>query len=351
MPGLGSTGGGKFQLSVGWRQARSTHSYDGLYVNRTFDHNWMPYERLSTLDVSARYIVNPRVSILATVPFVQNNFSMLYPPKGPEHGTRHGVNAVGLGDISLFTQSYLLNPRKHPFENVALGIGMKIPTGNWNEQGVLPNLNGTGFMRRAVYLPAIMPGDGGTGIIFGVNGFKQFRNKYLRGQTVFASANYLANSRNQNGTNSVVASEGVPIGPQFANSLTNSVTDSYVIQAGDSFRLPGTWDKPKLRGLRGRVTFNWEGIPSHDLIGKSDGYRQPGYIMSFAPGFTYTSGRNMLIAEVPIVFNRYINAKRSAIEGPAQSSNGTLTAAPFNPATNFGLVPAVAISVRCVRTF
>jgi hypothetical protein len=73
--------------------------------------------------------------------------------------------------------------------------------------------------------------------------------------------------------------------------------------------------------------------------------------MSFAPGFTYTSGRNMLIAEVPIVFNRYINAKRSAIEGPAQSSNGTPTAAPFNPATNFGLVPAVAISVRCVRTF
>jgi hypothetical protein len=205
-------------------------------------------------------------------------------------------------------------------------------------------------MSRAIYPPAIMPGDGGTGIIFGINGFKQFR-RHFRGQTVFGSATYLANVRNQNGTASIVSSFGVPLAPQFLNQLTNSVTDSFNVQLGASIKIPKTWDKPKLKGLRGRVTFNCEGIPTHDLFGKSDGYRQPGYIMSVAPGFTYGYGRNLLIAEVPIVFSRYINARRSAIPDLNQNADGSVTAAPFNPHLNLGMVPAVAVSLRCIRTF
>jgi hypothetical protein len=351
VPGLGATGGSRFQLSVGWRQARATHSYNGFYVNRNISENWMPYERMSILDVSARYIVNSRVSVSVTMPFVDNNFSMLFPPNGAGQGLRSGVNAIGIGDISLFAQSYLLKPVDHPFGNVALGLGMKIPTGDWNVQGTLPNLTGTGFMQRAIYPPAIMPGDGGTGIIFGINGFKQFRKGFLRGQTAFGAATYLSNPRDTNGTNSIVSSLGVPLAPQFLNQLTNSVTDSFNVQIGWSMKIPGTWDKPNLKGLRGRLTLNWEGIPAHDLFGKSDGYRQPGYIMSVAPGFTYTKGHKMFIAEVPIVFNRYINGRKSAIPDLNQNADGSLSAAPFNPMTNLGMVPSVAVSLRCVQSF
>ena len=351
MPGLGATGGSKWQLSVGWRQARSTHSYNGHYVNRDFSHNWMPFERMSIMDVTARYVVNPRVSVSATLPIVNNNFSMLYPPNGPGMGVRHGAYANGIGDLSLFTQRLLLKPADHPFENVAVGIGMKIPTGMWNMQSDLPNLTGTGFMRRPIYPPAIMPGDGGTGIIFGINGYKNIRTTFLRGQTIFGSASYLCNPRDTNGTNSIVSSFGVPLAPQFLGELTNSVTDSYNGQLGMSIKLPGLNDSPKLRNLRGRIAFNIEGIPNHDLFGKSGGYRQPGYIMSVAPGITYAYKRNLFIAEVPIVFNRWINPQKSAIPDLNVNPDGSVSAAPFNQNVNLGMVPAVAISLRCVRTF
>jgi hypothetical protein len=206
-------------------------------------------------------------------------------------------------------------------------------------------------MKRAIYPPAIMPGDGGTGIIFGINGYKQFRQSILRGNTVFGSATYLSNTRGTNGTNSIVSSLGVPLAPQFLNELTNSVTDSYNVQLGASLKIPGTWDKPKLAGLRARVAFNLEGIPSHNLFGKTVGYRQPGYIMSVAPGLSYAVGRSLFIAEVPIVFNRFINGKRSAVPDLLINPDGSVGAAPFTPLTNIGLVPSVAVSLRCVQTF
>jgi hypothetical protein len=303
------------------------------------------------MDVTARYIVSPQTSISATLPLVNNNFSMIYPPKGPGEGIRHGAYANGLGDLTLYTQRLLLKPADHPFENVAVGIGMKIPTGMWNMQSDLPNLTGTGFMRRAIYPPAIMPGDGGTGIIFGINGYKNIRTTFLRGQTVFGSASYLSNPRDTNGTNSIISSLGVPLAPQFLNELKNSVTDSYIAQVGTSIKLPGLNDSPNLRNLRGRLTFNIEGIPTHDLFGRSGGYRQPGYIMSVAPGFTYAYKRNLIIAEVPIVFSRYINAGKSTVPGLPVTTDGVVSAAPFNRNLNLGMVPAVAVSVRCVRTF
>jgi hypothetical protein len=303
------------------------------------------------MDVTARYIVNPRVNVSATLPIVNNNFSMLYPPNGPGQGIRYGGNANGIGDLTLFGQTLLFKPKDHPFGNIAVGIGMKIPTGNWDVKGVIPNLAGTDFLRRAVYPPAIMPGDGGTGIIFGINGYRNIRKGFLRGQTVFGSASYLSNPRNTNGTNSIVSGFGVPLAPRFLNELTNSVTDSYNAQLGMSIKIPGTWDKPKLKGLRGRLTFNIEGIPNRDLFGKNGGYRQPGYIMSVAPGVTYAYKNTLFIAEVPIVFSRYINPVKSAIPDLNQNPDGSISAAAFNRHVNLGMVPAAAISLRCVQTF
>ncbi len=276
---------------------------------------------------------------------------MLYPPSGPGKGTRYGANSYGIGDLSLFSQCYLLKPKEHPFGNLAVGVGMKIPTGNWDVRANLPNLAGFDYTRRAVYPAAIMPGDGGTGIILGVNGYKNFRKSFLRGNTVFGSVSYLSNPANTNGTQSIVSSEGVPLAPQFLTELTNSVTDSYNAQVGASIKIPRTWDKPVLAGLRARVTFNIEGIPDRDFIGRSDGYRQPGYILAVAPGFTYAYKRTLFIAEVPLVFSRYINPRKSAIPDLIVNPGGSLGVAPFDPNNNLGMVPKAVVSLRCVQTF
>lgn len=307
---------------------------------------------MSILDVSARYALTKRTSVIASLPIVTNRFSMLFPPLGSPLGVRHGWNANGIGDLSLYTQTYLLNGKEHPFSNVALGLGMKIPTGNWNVQGYLPNENGLGFRERAVYPPAVMPGDGGTAIIVGVSGFKTFRTpQLLRGNTVFYSANYLINPRNTNGTASIIQNLGVPLAPQFLGGLTNSVTDSWNIQVGTSIKLPKTWDKPRWKNLRGRVTYGWQGIPEHDLFGKSGGFRQAGYVMSIAPGATYAYGHGYFIVEVPITFNAYVNPQATAIPGlPVKTPSG-LQPAPFNLNRNLGLIAPVAVAVRYVRSF
>jgi hypothetical protein len=350
IPGLGS-GGGKFQLSVGWRQSVANRSYIGHSFNRSFTDLWQPRERLSIMDVSARYFFNRRFSVIATLPIEFNRFSMLFPPKGTNTGTgkglREGAYAEGIGDLQFVTQYALLEPRDHPYENCLIGLGMKIPTGNWDEKRLLPNLDGTDVKLRTVYPAAIMPGDGGVGIIGSLDTFKTFRGPtLLRGQTAFLSGSYLANPRNTNNTPSIVSSAGVPLTPNFLNQLTNSVADAYAVQAGFSLKIPGTWNNPKLKSLRPRLVYRWEGVRNHDIFGPAGGFRQPGYAMSFGPGVSYSLGKNTIMVDVPITFNRFINGERSEVPGP---SNGIFPAA-FNPGRNLGLVAPVAVAVRYVRS-
>jgi len=48
----------------------------------------------------------------------------------------------------------------------------------------------------------------------------------------------------------------------------------------------------------------WEGIPSHDLIGGSDGYRLPGYSVSIEPGVSISRGKDSLAVSVPVAVYR-----------------------------------------------
>ncbi len=301
------------------------------------------------MDVSMRYQLTKRVSVLGSLPIVFNHYSQLFPTNGA--GIRQGWSATGIGDTSLYVQRSLFEPRSHPFGNTALGIGIKIPTGSWNLHADLPDETGANYHNRSIYPPAIYPGDGGTGILLGYDTWKILRfPTELRGVTIFSSAMYLINPRDTNGTPSIIQGLGVPLTPNLLNKLTNSVTDSWSMSAGAAIRVPGTWTNPKLKNFRLRAAWHWEGIPTRDLFGRSDGFRQPGYTMSFAPGFTYAIGKHFLSVEVPIVFWRHINPGATYVPGlPVQTPAGPQPAA-FNPNRNLGLVPPVAVAVRYVRS-
>ncbi len=47
-----------------------------------------------------------------------------------------------------------------------------------------------------------------------------------------------------------------------------------------------------------------EGIPVHDLVGGSAGFRRPGYAMSFEPAINYSFKKVNFSASVPVVFER-----------------------------------------------
>ncbi len=52
--------------------------------------------------------------------------------------------------------------------------------------------------------------------------------------------------------------------------------------------------------LCGRV----EGLPAHDALGKSDGFRRPGYIISVEPGFGYRAKRVTYQLNLPVAVYR-----------------------------------------------
>jgi hypothetical protein len=320
-------------------------------VNRNFNNLWQPKERLSILDVSARYVFSPRFSLEASLPIVFNQWSQLFPISGSPLGQRANLNANGIGDLSLYANSWLLNRKQHPLHNIALGIGIKVPTGNWYVKDTYPNLQGTVSSHRAIYPPAIMPGDGGTGILFGFNAYKTLAHPLsLRGVTFFADGLYLVNPRDTNGTPSVVALSQVPIPIQLSNRLVNSVPDTWTASVGVSAPVPHSIENNYLSGLRVNLTGRGEGISEHDLIGGNNGFRQPGYTLAVGPGLSYAYGHNLWTAEVPIIFARTIIPTPDLVPGLPSVVAGRPTAN-FSPTRNLGLVAPVALLVRYTRTF
>lgn len=346
MPGLGA-GSGKFQVSVGWRYAKASRSYFNSRLNHNFTDLWKPVFRLSILDVTARYKLNNRTSILATVPIVMNRFSMIFPPLSPSRGQRHGWPSTGVGDLAVYSETLVLNPKSHPFENISLGVGMKFPTGNWDVKALIPDETGRNLSKRAVFPPAIMPGDGGVGVIVGFQAYKTFRHPWLSSSSFYTSGSYLINPRNTNATRSIISNLGVPLTPNFLGRLTNSVADGYSLSAGFSWRPPYVWEYERLKGLRLLSVIKYEGLNTRDLIGENDGFRQPGYALAAGPGIAYSYKRDSFIAEMPIVFNRHINPGATALPGlPVRGGPSA-----FNPNRQMGLVAPLSLSLRYVRSF
>ncbi len=344
MPGLGS-GKGKFQVSFGWHYAKANRSYFDSRVNHIITDKIKPIERLSVLDVTARYRISSRTSILATLPIVINRFSMIFPPMTPSLGARHSWSAAGVGDLAIYGERTMLDPNR--FANFSLGAGLKFPTGNWNVKALIPDETGLNLSRRAVYPPAIMPGDGGLGVIVGFEAHKLLRCRFLRLSSIYTSGTYLINPRNINGTRSVISNLGVPLTANYLNRLTNSVADSYSLSAGILWRPPYLWEYPRLKGLRLMAAGKFDGQKSRDLLGASDGFRSAGYSLAVAPGISYSYGSDTFIAEVPVIFNRHINPGATTI--PGLPVNGG--PAPFEGNRQVGLVAPVSLSLRYVRSF
>ena len=56
---------------------------------------------------------------------------------------------------------------------------------------------------------------------------------------------------------------------------------------------------PKLKGLALSLGIRGEGVPVRDLLGDSDGFRRPGFILSLDPGLMYHYKRDTLSINGP----------------------------------------------------
>jgi Putative MetA-pathway of phenol degradation len=239
-------------------------------------------------DISATYAATKRVSLTLELPIQYGSRT-----NAAEHdGVHvHTMRASGIGDMRLSANVWLLNPDKHLGQNISLSLGVKAPTGD--DSVTDTSFRPTGPEQRPVD-PAIQPGDGGWGIILSGSAFAKIYKRTF----FYLNAFYLINPRETNGVHTVNFDV-----PPFTHGdhglMVNSVPDQSMVRGG----LAGAiW--PKI-GLSASFGARWEGIPAHDLIGGSDGWRLPGYSVSVEPGISISHGKDFFEVTAPVAVYRY----------------------------------------------
>jgi len=278
----------KWQFTVNNRYYKSFRHYVGTAEqkqrqtlgNEVINHAY-------TMDMAIYRIINPRWSIMLDLPISANARSQTYTQKNLLN--RFSTHSFGNGDIRLAVYSWLLDPVKMPKGNIQVGLGIKLPTGADDYQDYFKTSDSTktfGPVDQSIQL-----GDGGTGITFELNAFYNFSHTV----GVYGNFFYLSNPRDQNGVSN--AHGATPSASSIANgSNVMSVPDQMLIRAGISLQF---------NRLTASAGFRDDCLPVHDLIGLSDGFRRPGYILSAEPGLTYVfSSRVSLYSYVPIALVR-----------------------------------------------
>ncbi len=254
-----------------------------------------------TLDVVLTRNLNSRWSLSLDVPIISNARSSLYEHDGK---TRHSTHSFGLGDIRFSAYRWMLDPATSNRGNIQLGLGLKLPTGDYKYQDFFfksDSVKVLGPVDQSIQL-----GDGGTGFTTEMNAFYNVN----RTIGVYGNFFYLFSPRDQNGT-STARGAALSTTALLYGSSTMSVPDQYMIRAGVNLTVNKFVFSAGVRD---------ECLPAKDLIGESSGFRRPGYIISFEPGITYNESKFSAYAYAPYALKRsrtrsYADKTRTALTG------------------------------------
>lgn len=225
------------------------------------------------------------------VPMTSNARSSMYEHYGNSStspNARRSTHSFGLGDVRLAAYYWLLDPTAMRKGNIQLGLGIKLPTGDYRYTDYFYRNDSTKVLGPVDQ--SIQLGDGGTGITLEVNTYLALTPK----TSLYFNGFYLANPREQNGVST--ARGGTPSATALAyGSDVMSVPDQYMLRGGTSYSLNG-------------FTFSGgariECVPAEDLIGGSNGFRRPGYVLSAEPVVAYKLKRAQLYVSVPVALER-----------------------------------------------
>ncbi len=277
---------GDIQLGMNYRYFESFRHFRGTeeepdrVSNNTevinYSHSW---------DFFLTYGISERLYASVTIPTVINVRSSLY-----EHGRteRRESFSRGLADIRLGVGYWLLNLEKNPNGNFALGLGLKIPTGNYNASDIFYNVGPEGSPQVRPVDQSIQPGDGG----FGLTMDFQLYQKITTGLFTYAGGFYLINPRETNG----IRTFRETLSPLLANESIMAVPDQFSIRGGLSYSISNT--------ISASLGTRYEGVPVKDLIGGNEGFRRPGNVLSIDPGISYMKNNISINLNVPFAVRR-----------------------------------------------
>jgi len=211
---------------------------------------------------------------------------------------------VGVGDIRITGYKWLLNPSVSQKGNIQLGLGVKLPTGDFRYQDYFYKDDTTKIL--APVNASIALGDGGTGITMEINTFYVFSNTI----SFYGNVYYLISPRDVNGVSTSTWRTPSALDVETTADVY-SVPDVYSLRGGFDF----SFKKLTLSaGLRD------EGVPVNDLVGDSHGLRRPGHNLSFEPGIIYNMKKISLYSYVPVIIARRI--KQNPTDAEATEKTG-----------------------------
>lgn len=123
----------------------------------------------------------------------------------------------GLADIRLGVGYWIFNPETHLNGNLAMGLGLKLPTENFNATDVFYNIGANGEPQTRPVDQSIQPGEVGFGLTFDFQFYQKISIKLYS----YLSGFYLFNPRNTNGTRTFRE----PLSPFLQNESIMSVAD------------------------------------------------------------------------------------------------------------------------------
>lgn len=251
------------------------------------------------LDLGTTYAVSDRFDLTMDIPIQYGTRET-----AQEHNfmspALHTMRAVGFGDMQFRGDYWLFDPKHCSERNIALGIGGRFPTGENDLTDY--SYRATGKKMRPVD-PAIQPASGGYALIVEGHAYSSLSFKslpstsWLKDTYAYADGTYVVTPQEYNGVQSPTGDERALTGGQ--KTLTyDSIPDEFLTRAGlEEMVLPS-------KGVAVSAGLRWEGVPAHDLVGGSNGWRLPGASLSFEPGISYTRGKDRFSVYVPIALYR-----------------------------------------------
>lgn len=281
-----------WQVNMVYRYFRSFRHFVGTeeQKERLEKHteviNWQ-----HTLDLSLVRTFNKRWSMSFNVPVLANTRSSMYEHYGngsTSPNARQKTHSFGIGDIRFAVYRWLLDPAKSTKGNIQAGLGLKLPTGDYQVQDYFVKNDSTKILGPVDQ--SIQLGDGGTGFTAELNGYYNFSHRF----GVYGSFYYLLNPREHNGVSTARGGVTSAAAIQYGTAVM-SVPDQYMMRLGANYSLQHVTLSAGIRK---------ECVPAKDLIGGSRGFRRPGYVVSVEPGLSYTFKKLAFFATVPVALQR-----------------------------------------------
>jgi hypothetical protein len=284
----------EWQLTVAYRRLTSNEYFVGTEEKSALGPGGQPpIIRIHTFVADVAYSIDERFRVRLSVPVSTGSLTRKWPDN-----LSHEQTATGIGDVSLMGEAWIFTPRTHARGDIAVGLGVKAPTGSNTIASRFYAASG------AVDFPAdqvIQPGDGGWAVLLQSQAFRQITERTF----AYVSGSYMVSPK---------AQSEVRLSPTAVQFW--SVPDVY------SARVGGVFSVLPEQGLALSLGGRMDGIPIHDLLGGGDDstIKRTSYVMFVEPGLSLARGNGTFTLSVPL--RAKVNREKSLFEQRTNGLNG-----------------------------